>query len=251
MYGEDQLAGHLKDLAEQSFHRQVFTYTHFLGDSEQSVLKAMNRDLTYAGIALFGGIENAERCIARFGLPEDLGYEQPFPITCLKVEPVSRKYSESLTHRDYLGALIGLGVERDLIGDIYLDGINAYVFCMEHIAGFFVENLKQVKHTGVTAAVIETLPEGVGPHLEECMIVTSSERLDAVIAKAYHLSRSQSLNLFVGDKVFVYGLQCRSGNHVCKEGDRVSVRGYGKFIYRGVGSVTGKGRCRIKIQLYR
>jgi len=251
MFDESQLSGHLKDLAGQSFHRQIYTYTNFLGEGEQRVMKTLEKDLAYTGITLFGGIEHAERCIVRFGRPEDLGYEEPFPVTCIKVEPVSQKYSESLTHRDYLGALLGLGVERDLIGDIYQDGLSAYVFCMEHIAGYFVQNLRQVKHTNVSVTVAESIPESIGPHLEERQIVAASERLDAVIAKIHHLSRSQSLSLFAGDKVFVNGRQCQTGSYVCKCGDQVSVRGYGKFLYQGMDRVTGKGRYRIRVQIYR
>ena len=251
MHETDHLAGHLKDLAEQSYERQIYTFTNFLGEAEQGVLLSVEKEIGYAGVTLFGGTDNADRCIARFGRPDELGYEQPFPIICLKADPAALKYSEQLTHRDYLGALMGLGVERELIGDIYLDGLSAYIFCIEHIAGFVAENLVQVRHTNVRLSVMDEVPECAGPGLEECILVTASERLDAVISKMFNLSRNKSLILFQNEKVFVNGRECRSCSTICRPGDKVSVRGFGKFIYDGMEGITGKGRCRVKTRVYR
>ena len=251
MRGTDHMAGHLKDLAEQSFQHQIYTFTNFLTEGEQEILMAMHDELRYAGISMFGGTQHSDRVVARFGSPEEFGYEQPFPIVCLKAQPVAEKYSEELSHRDYLGALMGLGIERDLIGDIYPDGTRACIFCMEHIAEYIMENLRQVRHTNIKLSVLETVPDHIGPDLEDLVTVVSSERLDAVISKVFNLSRSQSIRLFQSDKVMINGIQSSSGSTICREGSKISVRGFGKFIYAGSEGVTGKGRIRIRVRIYR
>ena len=82
---------------------------------------------------LFGGAAGAERVMIRFGDEESLGYEQPFPIAIIKAEPVSPKFAEKLTHRDFLGAILNLGIERSTVGDIIVRESTAYFFVKEDI----------------------------------------------------------------------------------------------------------------------
>ena len=247
---DGMFAGHLKDLAERSWQSSQYTFTSFLDEAQISDLYSMEHELAYAGLVLFGGVEHADRCVARFGREEDLGYSQPFPITCLKVDPVVEKFGENLSHRDYLGALMSLGVERDLLGDIYVQGKTAYVFCLDHIADYIRDNLCSVRHTNVRVTPLEEIPEMVGPVLETKTIIAASERLDAVIAQVYNISRSQSLSLFSQGKVFLNGKQVLNNSVTCHAEDKISVRGYGKFIYDGQIGTTGKGRSRIQVRVY-
>lgn len=247
---EGMFAGHLKDLAERSWHNSQYTFTNFLDEAQISDLHSLERELAYAGIVLFGGVKYADRCVARFGREEELDYSQPFPITCLKVDPSVEKFGEPLSHRDYLGALMSLGVERALLGDIYVQGKTAYVFCLDHIADYIKDNLLSVRHTSVRVTPLEKIPEKLGPSLETRIFVTASERLDAVIAQIYNISRSKSLSLFTQGKVFVNGRQVLNNSAFCHSDDKISVRGYGKFIYHGQIGITGKGRCRIRISVY-
>ena len=107
---------HLKDLSKKSEMNYRYTFTQFLSLDEQSMLKSIERELY--SFTLFGGLNNCERVMARFGSPDDFGYEENFPITCLKAEPILKKFADDLTHRDFLGALMNLGIERNNIGDI-------------------------------------------------------------------------------------------------------------------------------------
>lgn len=77
--------------------------------------------MKFAGITLYGGREEAERKILRFGSEAELGYEQPFPICCIRIRPLSAKFADKLSHRDYLGALMNLGIERSTMA----------IFCRE------------------------------------------------------------------------------------------------------------------------
>ena len=247
---EELFAGHLRDLAQKSCQNNIYTFTHFLDEAHLSLLMSMTGELSYAGVTLFGGTEHADRCMARFGKEEDFGYSQPFPISCLCIEPLSEKFGQELTHRDVLGALMSLGVKRDVLGDIYVHDKKAYVFCQDHFAGFITENLCRIRRTSVSVAVLKNISEVTGPRLESRIITAASERLDAVISRVYNLSRSQSQSLFVQGKVYINGKQTSNSSLACRAGDKASVRGYGKFIFDGTEGLTGKGRCRCRVRIY-
>lgn len=250
MTQEELLKKRFQELADKSYQGNQYTFTNFLSMGEQASYFQMEQSLSYAGGVLFGGMEEAERRVLRFGKPEELGYEEEFPITCLTVAPLMEKFADTLTHRDFLGALMNLGIERELLGDIIVRGHTAYIFCLQRIAGYLTENLVQVKHTRIRVTETETLPESARPELKEEAMSVSSLRLDVVVAGVYRLSRSDSLLLFKEKKVFANGRQCENNSYLCKDGDRISVRGYGRFLFTGVNGTTGKGRLHIRIQRY-
>ena len=102
----------LKELADRSYSNGQFTFTDFLSTAELSAFYEKEKELKFASPLPFGGCDIAERKIVRFGNPEELGYDQPFPITALCVEPVAAKFSDDLSHRDFLGALMNLGIKN-------------------------------------------------------------------------------------------------------------------------------------------
>ncbi len=250
MTEEELLKKRFQELAEKSYRSSIYTFTNFLAPAEQDLFWRMEQELSYAGTELFGGTKEAERQIVRFGSPAEFGYEEAFPITCIVVEPLIKKFSGDLTHRDFLGALMNLGIERDTLGDIHTADKTGYIFCLSKIADYIIENLTRVGRTHVRAYETAQLPEAVKPKLVEYRLIVSSVRLDAVIAKQYHLSRSQSLLLFQTKKVFVNGRQCESNSYLCREGDVISVRGYGKLIFDGIPGTTGKGRLNVRVLAY-
>lgn len=250
MTEEELLRKRLIELAEKSYHNGIYTFTNFLSPAQQDLFWQTERELSYAGVTLFGGMEAAERQMIRFGSAENLGYEEAFPITCVTVEPLIKKFSDDLTHRDFLGALMNLGMEREVLGDIIVKDRTGYIFCLKRIADYIIENLDQVRHTHVKVFETYELPQSIGPQLLEQKLIVSSQRLDAVIARLYRLSRSQSLLLFREKKVFVNGRQCENNSYLCKEKDVVSVRGFGKFVFDGILGTTGKGRLNVQILVY-
>ena len=161
-----------------------------------------------------------------------------------------QKFAEDLTHRDFLGALMNLGIKREKLGDIIIHENEGYLFCLEQIADYIVDNLTRVKHTSVTVE-IENNSEKIS-HLykddyKSQIILVDSKRLDAIIAKTYKISRTSSLNLFVAGKVYVNGRQCTSNSQLIKNGDIISVRGKGRIKYMGNEGVSKKGRTRLEI----
>ena len=227
-----------------------FTYTDFLGLNEQSVLGEIYSKLSPRAIMLFGGAEGAERVMARFGNAEEIGYDEPFPILCVKIEPLSQKFADKLTHRDFLGALMNLGIERCTLGDVVIRENVGYVFAKEEIAKFITGELSKVKRTDVKATVIDTLPEGELYKTEDKRIQIQSERVDAVIAKTYSLSREDAQSLVRKRLVFVNGREIDSTSYPPKAGDKISVRGYGRLIYRGFDSTSRKGKLNATVEVY-
>ena len=238
------------ELAKKSHGSGVFLFSDFLGLAEQSVFQGALRELQGAKYTLFGGAEGAERVMVRFGDPDELFYEVPFPIVTVKIEPKSIKFADKLTHRDFLGALLNLGIERSVIGDIIVRDSVAYVFAKEDMAKYIVAELSRVKRTDVNSSICDTLPHGELYKTEEKTVQISSERLDAVIARAYNLSRDDAQRLFAKGLVFASGKEITSTSYTPKENEKISVRGYGRFIYRGFTSNTKKGKLNVLLELY-
>lgn len=251
MNQEDEfLKKRFAELAKRSYQNNMYTFTGFLNASEQAVFFEMEQELSYAGCTFWGGTEHSERRMLRFGDPQNLGYEEPFPITCVTVSPLLKKFADALSHRDFLGSLMNLGIERSVLGDIFVKEKSAYLLCEESMAAYIAENLTRVKHTSMLCKIADTMPEEILPVLQEQELILASDRADGVIAKAYQLSRSQSLLLFRSKKVFVNGRQYENNSGILKAGDTVSVRGFGKFVYEGLIQETKKGRYKVRIQKY-
>jgi len=239
------------DLANKSFQQGIFTFTGFLGLSEQEIFWQEEAKLRYAGYCLEGGCENADRVVIRFGSPEELGYEMPFPVSCIHICPLAQKFADELSHRDFLGALMNLGIERSTLGDIKVGEKEAYLFCLESIGKFLCENLVQVKHTRVKCTITEDY-KGI-PQEEPALvnIQVPSLRVDAVLARVYNMSREKSLDLFRAGKVYVDGRLCENHSRQLKAGETVNARGYGKFTLAGESRETRKGKLAVDVAVYR
>lgn len=248
---EEHFKKRLIDLANQAYQNNCYTFTDFLSLPEQSCFLENQKEFLNPVYALSGGAQGCERQMLRFGSPEELGYEIDFPIVCIVIKPLIEKFAENLTHRDYLGTLMHLGVERKMIGDIMIREKTAFVFANEKISGYIVNNLEKIRHTNVTCTITETIPEYLEPELEGKELIVASERLDAIVAKFCKISRSQADELFREKKVFCNGRLCENVAHKLKEGDAVTVRGTGKFYYRGVRFETKKQKLCIQIEQFR
>lgn len=243
---EALLIKRFKELENRSFNRGVYEYSDFLNMYEQDLLfKNIKTDFS-----LFGGYETAERQIAVFGNEEDFGFSPTYPITCILVSPLLQKFADDLTHRDFLGSVLGLGIKRETVGDIIIKNNTGYIFCLDTVADFIIENLKKVRHTSVKCERVEETPEEVNPEPTEKFIIVASERLDVIIAEIYNLSRSESNNLFLAKKVFVNGKLTENNSHKIKQGDIISVRGYGRFKWLGTSGETKKGRLKATVEIF-
>lgn len=246
----EQLKKRFIELSIRSDRANQFVFTDFLSLAEQSILHEALFYEPNAHFTCFGGIPDAERVMVRFGDSESLGYEEPFPVVCLMIKPLITKFAEDLSHRDYLGAFMSLGIDRSLIGDILVKEKQAYVFVADRIAPYICEQIDSIRHTHVSCTVYEGQMEAFAPTLQTEEHIVSSLRLDGIVAKLYHLSRSQSLALFSKQKVFVNGRLFENNSGALKEGDIVSVRGFGRFRFDGKVADTKKGKLRIRVARY-
>lgn len=239
------------DLSRMTYERGVYTFTDFLTLAEQSDLFDCSSQL-YAPFQTNGGFVSAERIMARFGSIDDLGYDQDYPISCLRIAPLNKKFAETLSHRDYLGSLMNIGIERPKFGDIIVDKDNstAYVFVVDTLADHICRELTHVRHTSVMTTIVDDISDYPTPKLSERGLQVHSERIDAIIAKVFNLSRSQSADLFLQKKIFIDGRLMENESHILKSGSTVSVRGYGRFVYEGISGTTKKGNLNIMICSY-
>lgn len=245
-----QLKNRILELADKSYTRSIYTYTPFLGLSEQQIFHAVSKEVSYAGYAMNGGSPICERKIIRFGTPDNLGYDEPFPITHIEIRPATPKFAENLTHRDFLGAIMNLGIERSTVGDIFVKEKGAIVFCHENIAEYIIDNLTQVKHTNIKCRI----PAGEAvlemPEPRTVSLTVASVRIDAVVSKLYNVSRSSSQELFRAGKIFVNGILVENTSYQLKKDDAVTVRGYGKFLYYGQSGTSKKGKDRVEVGVF-
>ena len=238
------------ELANRSYNAGIYTFTSFLGLAEFSVFETIKAELKHIPYSTFGGAVGTERVMIRFGDENEIGYEAPFPIVCIKIEPVSQKFADKLTHRDFLGAILNLGIERSSLGDIPIIDNTAYIFLKEDIADFIISSLSRVKHTDVSLSIVTELPEGELFKTERRTVQLQSERIDSLIAKLYSLSRESAQSLIKRELVFVSGRLCTSTSYSPKDGDIISVRGHGRLIYRSYSSTTRKGKFNVDVDVY-
>ena len=236
-----------EDLANRSFEREYTIYSDFLGLSEISELCAVRLSVP---VNLWGGFSDAERVVACFGDREYYKDNKDFPINCIMIEPVNQKFADTLLHRDFLGSLMGLGIRREMLGDIIINENCGYLFVIDSICDYIIDNLTQVKHTTVKCSLVDEIPQNALPIPERNEVIVSSERLDVLVSAVYNLSRSKAQVLFNQEKVFINGA-VKSSSFVAKTGDKISVRGYGRFIYNGVLRHTKKDRCVVEFLIYK
>lgn len=236
-------------MANLSYQRDIVTFSDFLNLNEQNMVSSLKQQFPQVVMETFGGYVNAERQMVAFH-PDALAFTWEYPIDCLKIEPKAIKFSENLSHRDYMGALLNLGVDRSVIGDIIVQEKAAWFFCQSKMTEFFLENLCRVRHTNILITKVNDPEEFPHPNLESINGTCASVRLDSLIALAFKASRSSMVSYIESGQVFVNGKLITSNGYEPKEGDIVSVRGKGRFIFDGVSHQTKKGRYGVRILLY-
>lgn len=242
---DEPLKHRFSELADKAYTRNINTFTNFLGLMELNVFYDTADAFSFANPQLFGGADFCDRKIIRFGQEDS-----PYPITCLFITPTQKKFSDELTHRDFLGALLNLGIKREMIGDILVRDKDAYVFCIDSIADFLIKELDRVKHTSVACRLCEDLPDQSFVHFTEQTCHVASLRLDAVISEVCRLSRSQAQAAIHDKKVFIDGRLTENNSTTVKPLNKITVRGFGKFILTDNIRTTKKGRLSISVLIY-
>lgn len=253
MEKEELLQKRFQELATAAQRRDRVMFSEFLNLNEQNILHQQLQKFSWIKGETFGGYEGAERRMAAF-MPDDwtekTGEELEYPISCIKIEPLNIKFAEKLSHRDILGALMNLGIERSRTGDIAVCDGEFYLFCSSSMADLICGELFRIRHTSVECTICDMSDFSYTPDVEQIRGSVASVRLDSVMALAFQSSRSSLLSLIEDAKVFVNGKLITTNAYSLKPGDLVSVRGMGKFRYIDVMGQTKKGRCMVMIEKF-
>lgn len=250
------LYSHLLDLMLRSEQRNVVTSSSFLSENEAAGAEGLLRAAGCRQYFVFGGYPEAERKCAVF-LTDYCDAEAVTAMPSLGeltyLEAQVNKFDEtqaSFSHRDVLGSLMGLGIEREVIGDIITDGGRAVMVVKTSIAPYLLENLTKIgryrvevtRHDGYTITPKSDFTEGYD--------TVSSLRLDAVTASIFKLSRGSAADAIGGGLVAVNGVSVCKTNLAVKEGDKISLRGRGKAVLDAVEGLSKKGRIRFRFRKY-
>lgn len=188
-----------------------------------------------------------ERCFAYFPNGRSLR-KAKCPISVIRFDvPKFRK----LTHRDYLGTLMSLGIDRSKTGDILTDDEGAYVFVMSDIAEYVARNVNKIANAGVNTKIVDMadfIPPK--PKTTEKMCVCASLRLDAVVAATLNISRGNTEKLISSGYVKLNHREVLDRSKQVGEGDLLSIRNYGRFILKDIGNNTRKGRLHITVEKF-
>lgn len=243
---DQALIARVTDLAARSVSRNILTHTDFLTPSECALLLASNQHpIPYR----FGGYDGAERTMLFF-LPDYLDACPDSVSECISAVKCTARFSE-LTHRDYLGALLSLGIKRNCIGDILVYHQESVILLNTKIAPFVCENLTHIGRGGVSCSQIE-LCEITPPaqKFHEIEATVASLRADSVFSAAIGISREKAANLIREGACTVNWLPIDSPSAPISEADILSTRGFGRAKLAQVGGTSKKGRIFIKIHIY-
>lgn len=203
------------------------------------------------GLFFFGGYADAERkilCYLPDYLDESSLYEDGSPLVCLRA---SFYDGDELSHRDFLGGLMGCGVERDVLGDILVSGNSCDFFVTAQISGYIQQNFLSA---GRAKLHIDSVPlaqvQWVEPAFTEIKDTVASTRLDSMISTGFRIGRSLASQYISAGKAAIDGLPCEKPDKLIDEGMKISVRGLGKMKVHSVSGLTKKGRIWVVIHRY-
>ena len=234
---------HIFDMAQTAGQRGISIYGDFLSENSLSVLLQRKQFLPLEPV-LFGGYEDAERQMVAFVSEYD---EADFPLSALRITSPMIK---SLTHRDFLGSILGLGLKREKCGDIIILDNECYVIVHKDIASFIADNLTKVGRVGVKVA-LSAVSDIVFPEksFKPVTGTVSSMRLDALVSLFAGKSRQNAVEFISAGFVFVNGILAEKNDMHLSEGDVLSVRGIGKAIVE-IGGKSKKERIFVTLNKY-
>lgn len=226
MDAAEAMQRHFADCARSAGRMDRLVFTDFL-DPSQAELARRAAEGQHVPVAFYGGHDDAERVVAAFGWtdsPEAISW----PLAALRADWDGR--FAACEHRDILGALMALGVERECFGDILIDAGNAraFLFVLENMESFIISELKSAGRAALRLSRAESVSE-LPPQGEYRRVTVQSPRLDAVMAAAFNVSRAEAQRMVRSGRVRVSFVECLNADRQLAAGDIVSARGLGRF----------------------
>ena len=247
---EDKLLlAKLWDKISAGIRRDIPAHTCFLSPREQEMARYLFGE--QPGLVRFGGYGDAERkmiCYLPDYLDVDSLYDAGSPVVCLHAEYYE---GDTLSHRDFLGALMGAGIARDTVGDICTGKGCCDFFVSAEIAPYILQNFSSAGRTRLHLTQVPLNQAAVQePEVKELRDTLASLRLDSVISAGFRIGRSQAAQFISAGKAAIDGLPCEKPDKTVTEGTKISVRGLGKIKLQTVGGQTKKGRISVIIHRY-
>ena len=249
---ERVLLSRVLDKAELSVKRGIPAATQFLSPGEQAAVTDLLNAWGHPRHLFFGGYEDAERRLCAF-LPDWLEEDDFLGGEDLPLSAVEARFpgGTSLTHRDILGSLMGLGITREKVGDILISPHSADVIVSASIAEFLLRDWDSAGRVRLTVTEIGreelVIPEA---KITEVQDTVSSLRLDAVVSSAFSMSRGKAADLIAAGKVSLDHVTCIKSDKPVGEGSSITARGFGKAVVRECSRLSKKGRIILIIDRY-
>ena len=237
------------DKINAGMRKNIPASTAFLTPREQELCRYLFGD--QPGLSFFGGFPGAERQMLTF-LPDYLEeaslYSEDSPVVCLRADFYE---GDTLSHRDFLGALMGAGLARETVGDILISANACDFLVTAQIAPYILQELRSA---GRTKLRLQRIPlEDIHvpqPQIKEIRDTLASVRLDSVISSGFRIGRSLAAQYICSGKVAVDGLPCEKPDRLVSVGAKISLRGSGKILLAAIGGKTKKDRISVVIHRY-
>lgn len=244
---EHSFVDQVQDWLERSQHDHQIKLTDFLDPRQAYILQSLANRTSGIQIVLSGGYAGAERSRAWIAPDYRMEEDADFEIVVLEIESIDHSFNK-LGHGDFLGAILGLGVKREKIGDLHIDNEKCQVVVDQHMADFLNLELRQVGRVQVMTKISDL--EQLRPsndEWEESFISVTSPRCDAVLSQMLRVSRNKVLPLIRNGNVRVNWRIVEDPSWEMKEEDMISVRGYGRYQIFSFEGKSKKGNLRIRI----
>ncbi|MEN6327057.1 MAG: YlmH/Sll1252 family protein [Syntrophomonas sp.] len=241
---EKRLIAKLNELVQKAVHG-ICGQSDFMDLRQQELARAVAVSDSGINWHLNGGYDEAER--KRLLVSPEWEADIDTRIAYLRISHKKFK-DQSIGHRDYLGAVLNLGIKREKLGDIVVQNDIAFLIMDIDLVDFICQQLSRVKHSSVLVEKIKK-EEFIftPPELTIVQLTLASLRLDAAIAGAFNLSRSGVENMIGAGNVKLNQMEIYKSFAPVKNGDLISVQGLGRFRLEEIGGLSRKGRYRVQI----
>lgn len=237
------------DKIAAGIRKNIPANTGFLSLREQEMCRYLFGD--EPGLSFFGGYGDSERNMLVYlpdYLDESFLLSEDSPIVCIRATYFEK---DNLSHRDFLGALMGAGISRETVGDISTQTGQCDFFVTAEIAPYILQNFTSAGRTALHLSQVPldevTIAE---PETKEIRDTVSSLRLDSIISSGFRIGRSLACDYIHAGRAAINGLPCEKPDKAVPEGAKISVRGLGKIKLRTINGETKKGRISVILDRY-
>ncbi len=243
---KELLSARIFDAVDISVKQNKYKAVGFLSEEEAAFAYSIAKNAN-ARFSLYGGYENAVRTMF-IALPDWADNA----VQCDFILPVTFCYrkTDKLSHRDFLGSLMALGITRETVGDILIEEGRAVAFLSKDIARYVTEQVSKVGRVGVILSEGFTLPLPSASKLSAFSAMVASARLDSVVSALINTSREKAKTLISEGLVICNSVVCEKVTLPVNSGDKLSIRGFGRFVIDSCDEQTKKGRFILKYSKY-